>query len=78
LTDVKRVLHDVLKTPWSAVAGDSTANDVANITAMASTNLSIKRRGEVCGPGGGVVWVEAGCPVCGAVFELVLVFISIA
>jgi hypothetical protein len=31
---------------------------------------------ELCGPGGGAVRVEAGCPACGAVLELVLVYIS--
>jgi hypothetical protein len=46
---------------------------------MASTSLSMKRRGEVCGPGGGVVRVEAlGVQSVGAVLKLVLVYISIA
>jgi len=71
------VLHDVLKTPWSAATGDSTANDVVNITAMASTNLSTKRRRCV---GRVEVWFgwRPGVRSVGAVFELVVVFISIA
>jgi len=38
----------------------------------------MKRRGEVCGPGGGAGWVEAAAGVqpVGAVLELVLVYIS--
>jgi len=56
------MLHDVLKTPWSAAAGDPTANDVANITATASTSLSMKRRWRSCA---GRVEVRFGCPVCG-------------